>query len=96
MSTAGQGMDRASPLRLVLALGAVYLIWGSTYLAIRYSIEDLPPFLMAGAWIRSVVTAPFSEAASNDSDLHIDPGADLMEYFLFSGRNNPRSAARPS
>lgn len=30
------------------ALIAVYLIWGSTYLAIRVSLQDLPPFLMAG------------------------------------------------
>lgn len=30
------------------ALGAVYLIWGSTYLAIRFAVETLPPFLMAG------------------------------------------------
>jgi drug/metabolite transporter (DMT)-like permease len=29
-------------------LGAVYLIWGSTYLAIRFAIETIPPFLMAG------------------------------------------------
>ncbi|MBN1138222.1 MAG: EamA family transporter, partial [Anaerolineae bacterium] len=34
--------------RLVLAFAAVYLIWGSTYLAIRLAIETLPPFLMAG------------------------------------------------
>ncbi len=34
--------------RLVLALGAVYFIWGSTYLAIRIAIDTLPPFLMAG------------------------------------------------
>jgi drug/metabolite transporter (DMT)-like permease len=27
---------------------AVYLIWGSTYLGIRFAIETLPPFLMAG------------------------------------------------
>ncbi len=33
---------------LVLALAAVYLIWGSTYLAIRYAIETLPGFMMAG------------------------------------------------
>lgn len=33
--------------QLASALGAVYLIWGSTYLAIRISIETLPPFLMA-------------------------------------------------
>ncbi len=32
-----------------LALSAVYFIWGSTYLAIRFAIETLPPFLMAGS-----------------------------------------------
>jgi len=32
----------------MLALLAVYLIWGSTYLAIRFAIETLPPFLMVG------------------------------------------------
>jgi drug/metabolite transporter (DMT)-like permease len=39
---------RPSRLKLVLAFGAVYIIWGSTYLAIRYAIETLPPLLMAG------------------------------------------------
>lgn len=31
-----------------LALLALYFIWGSTYLAMRYAIEGFPPFLMAG------------------------------------------------
>jgi drug/metabolite transporter (DMT)-like permease len=31
------------------AFFAVYVFWGSTYLAIKYAIETLPPFLMAGA-----------------------------------------------
>lgn len=35
--------------RLVAAFAAVYLIWGSTYLAIRIAIETMPPFLMAGS-----------------------------------------------
>lgn len=35
--------------RLVAAFAAVYLIWGSTYLAIRFAVETLPPLLMAGA-----------------------------------------------
>jgi drug/metabolite transporter (DMT)-like permease len=39
--------------RLVAAFAAVYLIWGSTYLAIRWAIETLPTFLMAG--VRFVV-----------------------------------------
>lgn len=39
---------RPSAGHIWLALGAVYLIWGSTYLAIRVAIETLPPLLMAG------------------------------------------------
>ncbi len=38
---------------VVVAFLSVYLIWGSTYLVIRYAIETLPPFLMAG--VRFVV-----------------------------------------
>jgi len=34
--------------KVVTAFAAVYLIWGSTYLAIRFAIETMPPFLMAG------------------------------------------------
>lgn len=40
---------QASMLHIAIALGAVYVIWGSTYLAIRFAIETIPPFLMAGA-----------------------------------------------
>ena len=35
--------------RIVLALATVYVIWGSTYLAIRFAIETLPPLLMIGS-----------------------------------------------
>jgi drug/metabolite transporter (DMT)-like permease len=34
---------------MIAAFAAVYIFWGSTYLAIKYAIETLPPFLMAGA-----------------------------------------------
>lgn len=33
---------------IVAAFAALYLIWGSTYLAIRLAIESIPPLLMAG------------------------------------------------
>jgi drug/metabolite transporter (DMT)-like permease len=33
--------------RIIAAFAAVYLIWGSTYLAIRFAVETTPPFLMA-------------------------------------------------
>jgi drug/metabolite transporter (DMT)-like permease len=44
-----KGALRAPVLQVAVALGAVYLIWGSTYLAIRFAIETIPPFLMAAA-----------------------------------------------
>jgi chromate transporter len=31
------------------ALGTVYILWGSTYLAIRYVVDSLPPLLSAGS-----------------------------------------------
>ena len=34
-------------LRITVALLAIYIIWGSTYLAIRYAVETISPFLMA-------------------------------------------------
>jgi drug/metabolite transporter (DMT)-like permease len=38
-----------SPGSICLALIAVYLVWGSTYLGIRFAIESIPGFFMAGA-----------------------------------------------
>ncbi|HEY1271991.1 MAG TPA: EamA family transporter [Terriglobales bacterium] len=35
-------------LHLLLAFAAIYLIWGSTYLGIRYAVETIPPLLMMG------------------------------------------------
>ena len=32
---------------IVFSLLALYLIWGSTYLAMRWAIEGFPPFMMA-------------------------------------------------
>ena len=51
MTLQGIGKTESSRklLILVAAFFAVYIFWGSTYLAIKYAIETLPPFLMAGA-----------------------------------------------
>jgi drug/metabolite transporter (DMT)-like permease len=35
--------------QVISAFAAVYVIWGSTYLAIRFAVETIPPFLMAGS-----------------------------------------------
>ncbi len=34
--------------RIAAAFAAIYVIWGSTYLAIRFAIETIPPYLMGG------------------------------------------------
>ncbi len=36
-----------SLLRIGVSFAIVYLVWGSTYLAIRYAVDTIPPFLMA-------------------------------------------------
>jgi drug/metabolite transporter (DMT)-like permease len=41
-------MSRASRTSLLAGFAAIYLIWGSTYLAIRLGVADIPPFLLAG------------------------------------------------
>jgi hypothetical protein len=50
--TAGAPAPRQSSVRtkslVLVAFAAVYLVWGSTYLAIRVGIESFPPFVLAG------------------------------------------------
>ena len=66
-STPDRSGDHGGGARLAavsLAFAAIYVIWGSTYLAIRFAIETMPPlgmaavrFLVAGAlmyaWLRT-------------------------------------------
>src|SRR5580658_8616917 len=40
--------DRSYTIQLALAFVAIYVIWGSTYLAIRYAVETIPPLVTAG------------------------------------------------
>src|SRR5208282_6851232 len=42
------GPNRAYAIKLALAFAAIYLVWGSTYLAIRYAVETIPPLVTAG------------------------------------------------
>jgi drug/metabolite transporter (DMT)-like permease len=48
MSNTSSAGAPAARWLLIAAFAAVYVIWGSTYLAIAFAIETLPPFLMAG------------------------------------------------
>lgn len=41
-------MNQQQRIKLLAAFAAIYFIWGSTYLAIKYALETIPPFLMMG------------------------------------------------
>jgi drug/metabolite transporter (DMT)-like permease len=38
----------STKLKIWIALLTIYIVWGSTYLAIRFAVETIPPFFMAG------------------------------------------------
>jgi len=42
------GLSRSSRVLVLAAFLAIYFIWGSTYLAIRFAIESIPPLVTAG------------------------------------------------
>ncbi len=39
---------RPAAWKILLAFAIIYVVWGSTYLAIRIGVREIPPFLMAG------------------------------------------------
>src|SRR5690349_9617273 len=41
-------LPRGESIKLALAFAAIYLVWGSTYLAIRYAVETIPPLVADG------------------------------------------------
>lgn len=63
--------EQPSRLLMLAAFGAVYIIWGSTYLGIKYAIETLPPFLMAGArfFIAGAVLYGWARLGFRDSQM---------------------------
>jgi drug/metabolite transporter (DMT)-like permease len=35
-------------IKITLAFAVIYIVWGTTFLAIRFALESIPPFMMAG------------------------------------------------
>ena len=48
MTNNGTAVGTRSRVLSWIALGVVYLVWGSTYLAIRVGVGHLPPLFLAG------------------------------------------------
>jgi 2,3-bisphosphoglycerate-independent phosphoglycerate mutase len=53
-----------------------------TPIKLRTHTAEPVPFAIAGAGMEHVLCEPFTESSAQASDLHIDNGCDLMEYFL--------------
>ena len=51
---------------IIAAFAAIYVIWGSTYLGIRYAVESIPPFLMAGSrnFVAGLILYAFARSRS--------------------------------
>ena len=81
---------RASRSQILAAFASIYIIWGSTYLAIRYAVQTIPPFLMGG--LRFVISGALLYAwsryrgAERPSRLHWR-NAFIAGGFLLVGGN---------
>src|SRR5471030_2698579 len=76
--------------QILLAFAGIYIIWGTTFLAIAFAIRTIPPFLSGGVrftiagslmylWLRAREPRPFS-------GLHI--GGSVLCGVLMSGIGN--------
>jgi drug/metabolite transporter (DMT)-like permease len=74
---------------VALALAVVYVVWGSTYLAIRFAIETLPPFTMAGLRFLLAGGALFAWARATGAPAprggHWGPSALIGALLLLGG-----------
>src|SRR3954447_25190124 len=43
-----EATTRAHAWKILLAFAIIYFVWGSTFLAIRVGVREVPPFLLAG------------------------------------------------
>jgi drug/metabolite transporter (DMT)-like permease len=43
-----EAVSKPQTWKVILTFGIVYLVWGSTFLAIRVGVREVPPFLLAG------------------------------------------------
>ena len=80
-------------VRVWAALGVVYVVWGSTYLAIRFSIETLPPllhaalrFVVAGAVLLTVVVLARGRAVLRVTAAQLTTAA-VSGVLLLTGGN---------
>ena len=79
-----------SRAKLIVMFAAVYILWGSTYLAIRFAIATLPPLFMAGSrhLIAGLILYPLARVQSKEKPTSANWfSAALMGALLLLGGN---------
>ncbi|HEU4794692.1 MAG TPA: EamA family transporter [Pyrinomonadaceae bacterium] len=82
--TRTESAPRPARAAIILAFATVYIVWGSTYLGIRYAIETLPPFLMAGTRFMTAGAILFVWAKLN-GDSVASPLSQWRRAFFIGG-----------
>ncbi len=79
-------------LLFLLSLGSVYILWGSTYLAIRFALDTVPPFLICGSrfLLAGALLFPFAKYTSGEKikKEHIKTTAIIGLMLLFAGNGS--------
>lgn len=81
-------IERGGRLLLISAFAAVYILWGSTYLAIALAVESIPPFLLIG--LRSLAAGAILLALAQINNPGLPPPrawafASVSGVLLFGG-----------
>ena len=69
---------------------AIYIVWGSTYLAIRFVVETMPPFLTAGFrfLVAGIVLYAFQRLRGDKAPIRVEwRSAAVVGLFLLVGGN---------
>ena len=84
--TSGSDPSQPSVALVMAAFASIYVIWGSTYLAIRFAIESIPPLFMAG--VRKFPNDISLEVRSVHDIEIIHIAVKEAEAVMMLGRNN--------
>jgi drug/metabolite transporter (DMT)-like permease len=82
--SANSESTKPSLIRVLCALLTVYIVWGSTYLALKYAIVGLPPFILVGLrnLLAAAILLPFAWKALRTHSLRLHASAALFTGLL--------------
>jgi drug/metabolite transporter (DMT)-like permease len=85
-----QDFKKTRRLHIIVAFATIYSVWGSTYLAIRYAVQTIPPFLMLGTRfvVSGMILFVWSRMRGNPNPTRRQwRNATIAGFFLLVGGN---------